>query len=137
MFETLNPLFYLYDEEEDNRNYISYFSAEEAFIKGNIIKEEYKGYKNYNPRLPKPLDQRTKKLLYIQMLSNYINDLVLLLSVDPTNKEVLNLFEQTRKKLKEEETSYNAMYPSFLEKDAKITKDGLDYLSLKPCWENE
>ncbi len=80
------------------------YSSTEGFIHGNMFKDEYKGYKNYQVKTPKAKTEQEAYLYKIMELEFAINDLNLYLDLHNDDKETFKLFKRyidEEKKLKD------------------------------------
>lgn len=66
----------------------------EAYIKGNMFKNEYDKYKNYNIEKLIPNSEKGELLLNINQIGFMINDLRLYLDVHPDNKPLISLYNK-------------------------------------------
>ena len=74
----------------------TFFDANEGFMKGNLSKDIYKGYKNYKVKEVKPANEKEALLLFIQKCDLAINDLSLYLDIheDDETLKMLNHYKQ-------------------------------------------
>lgn len=93
-----------------NRKESRFYSDNEGFVKGNIEKDIYHPYKNYNPRLPLASNDKERLLLEIQKLGFYLVDLGLYLDLHPTDKDALMSFNETKSKYYRLINEYNKNY---------------------------
>ena len=100
---------------EDNIGFVSYdlfnsminskvnnsklVSVDEGFLRGNLFKDEYKPYKNYEYGKIIPKNQREALLLEIMELSFAINDINLYLDLHPNDEEMLRKFNSLVEKI--------------------------------------
>lgn len=75
-----------------------FYNENEGFIKGNIQKNIYDSYRNYNPIMPNVNTDKERLLLEIQKYCFYLIDLGLYLDLHPNDKEALQLFNDNRNK---------------------------------------
>lgn len=103
---------YPYSEEDFNEsrgNKKELYSPIETIEKGNIFKNEYKGYKNYKP---KKLNENNE-LVNLMALFNYCHDLKLYLDIFPNDISIKNLREDVHKKYLEAKKMYEAKNDDF------------------------
>ena len=93
----------IYDNKSDET-----FEIDEGFVKGNLFKDEYIGYKDYKPAKITVKNEREALLIKIMMLDFAINDLNLYLALNPDCKEKYEMF-----------TKYSLMYQKCLEEYEK------------------
>lgn len=87
-----------------------YFTPEEAFSKGNLIKSQYDPYRSYQPSMPMGKDEKENLLLLMMVYSGILHDLELLLDVNPEDKTAMNLFKTYKGKYLEVEKTYLEKY---------------------------
>ena len=110
------------------------YQADEALEKGNIFKDEYKGYKNYIPAKLKAKKEQQMLLMNIQAYSGAAHDLELYLDIYPTDKKILDLFVFYSKKAKELLDEYNKKYET-LSPSTAIDKNGtFSYVLTPSVW---
>lgn len=85
-------------------------SIYDGFIKGNMFKDEYSGYKNYKPCDISATSEREKLLLKIMSLSFAINDLNLYLDLHPEDTLTLERLKDLVEKAYEVESEYVKNY---------------------------
>lgn len=73
---------------------VELFDIDEGFTKGNMFRELYEPYKNYNPKELKPQNEREMLLNNILKLSFALNDLNLYLDIYPTDMECYEIFKK-------------------------------------------
>lgn len=96
--------------------YKHFLSAKEGFLRGNMIKNEFKPYKNYTylPLVPKT--KRDAKLLPVYEYEHAINDLNLYLDLNPNDTEAFDLFKKYVIAAKKARHEFESLYgPLFLE----------------------
>lgn len=118
--------------KENNKNN-NIESLEKGFYKGSIFTNIYEPYKNYYFEL-KPCSEFEEINLKLKMLSFAINDLNLYLDLYPTDKELLNIFNNYSCEFKQLEKLYNEKYSS-LSIDGKKYVDNFDYTKSPWPWE--
>ena len=81
----------------------TFYDANEGFIKGNLSKNIYKGYKNYQEKEIKFNNDKDALLLFIQKCDLAINDLTLYLDLheDEESLKMLNYYKQQQQIAKE------------------------------------
>lgn len=92
------------------RNNSLFYNENEGFIKGNIQKDSYLPYRNYNPTMPSVNSDRERFLLEIQKYGFYLIDLGLYLDLNPNDKEALEMFNENRNKYYRLITEFNKNY---------------------------
>jgi hypothetical protein len=85
-------------------------SPKEGLILGNMFANEYYGYKNYKPCEIKASCKQEADLLKIRELSFAVNDLNLMLDIQPNNCEYFRLFKIYASKLNELVKKYSDDY---------------------------
>lgn len=94
---------------KDNSNIL--LDPKETFLKGNIEKNSYVGYKNYHPKMPSTNGSKSDELLLdVVIYDFYLQELNLYLDTHPLDKNALSVFKESRVKyleiLKEYEKNY-------------------------------
>ncbi len=74
-------------------------SPSEGQMIGNMFYNEYIGYKNYKPKKIVVSGEKEKDLQKIRELDFAINDLMLALDLEPSNKDYYELFKKYAKEL--------------------------------------
>lgn len=109
-------------------------TVKEGFMRGNMFNNEYIPYKNYKVKELVATNDKEEQLFRIMALSFAINDLNLLLDLNPNDRENFNTFKSLIKEKNDLEQKYIEKYgPLTLE---ETTKNSFDWVSTFP-WENE
>ena len=135
----------LYDENMyfDNMTYANTFihnnldlyDPYEGFIRGNMFKNLYKGYKNYKPMEVKPTSEKNALMLEIQKHKFALNDLTLYLDVNPNNKEAITLYNDYVSTLNKLTNYYENLYgPITLDNDL-IKTANFNWINCPWPWE--
>ena len=103
--------FFTYDLNNNNDNNLNnekynIVNSNEGFLKGNMIKNEYKPYKNYTYRKLSTSSKKEALLLEIMELCFAINDLNLLLDLNPDDEKLNKLFKDYVVKSYEKQLEY-------------------------------
>lgn len=98
------------NEEKKTNKTMKVLDAKEGFLRGNMYKDEFKPYKNYTYRKLEPISKKDKLLMEIMEYDFAINDLNLVLDLQPDNRELLDLFKKYVAKLCEKELEYVKLY---------------------------
>ena len=85
-------------------------NANEGFMRGNMYKNEFKPYKNYTYRKIAPTSKREQLLFDIMKYDFAINDLNLVLDLNPNDEKLLELFKKYVALLCEKELEYVKLY---------------------------
>lgn len=85
-------------------------NPEEGFLRGNMYRDEFKPYKNYTYRKIEPLSKRDQLLFEIMKYDFAINDLNLVLDLNPNDEKLLELFKKYVALLCEKELEYVKLY---------------------------
>ena len=120
-------------------NHINYFSdykknyvqnlnpniedTETGFLKGNMFKDLYDPYKNYQPQIIKPRNEKERLMYEIGMYGFGMNDLVLYLDTNPTDQMAINKFSNLQSEYKRAIQNYENKYGPI-----NLTSDSLDKL---------
>lgn len=97
-----------------NNNYtnpsVNLENPEEGFLKGNMFKNIYDQYKNYQYRKIVPTDEKSRLLYEIAMYSFAAHDLNLYLDLKENDSSVLMLFNDYRNKTNELINKYESSF---------------------------
>lgn len=122
-----------YQYRQDRVNPI-FYNQNEGFVKGNIQKDIYKPYKNYNPGNISVSSDRERMLLEIQKFGFYLTDLGLYLDMHPSDNEALRLFNENRIKYAKLMEEFNkSFYP--LKMCDSVNSNTYKWLEGKYPWE--
>lgn len=95
------------------KNETTLYSVDEGFLKGNLFKNLYDPYKNYEVKKIIPKTEKELLEYNIYKLCFAINDLNLYLDINPHDQEMYELFkkyiEQYKKYLHEYEMKYQVL----------------------------
>lgn len=86
------------------------YSLDEALRRGNLYKNLYRPYKNYEPRVLVVANEREKALLEIQKLDFAITDLNLYLDLNPMDREAYRLFSKYVKECDSKKEEYKKVF---------------------------
>lgn len=81
----------------NDNNKLSLYNPYEGYIKGNLFKNLYQGYKNYQAPRIKVGSEREEALLNVGQISFAAHELNLFLDNYPNNEEALNLYNKYRR----------------------------------------
>ncbi|MEG0799448.1 MAG: spore coat protein CotJB [Bacilli bacterium] len=109
-------------------------SLEDGFNKGNMFYDLYEPYKNYDFKIVVN-NNRDELLLKLQQLSFAVNDINLLLDLYPSNKDILEVFNDYSNKLNSIKNEYNSLYSPISATDNKNTNH-FDYVNNPWPWCN-
>ena len=120
-------------------NHINYFSdykmnyvqnlnsniedTETGFLKGNMFKDLYDPYKNYQPQVIKPRNEKERLMYEISMYGFGMNDLVLYLDTNPQDQYALTKFANLQNEYKRAVRNYENKFGPI-----NLTSDSLDKL---------
>lgn len=111
------------------------YSAYEGYMKGNMFKDLYDPYMNYQPAQIKPKNEKEELLLNLNKIQFCAHELALLLDVMPHDTHALNEFNkysnEYNKLLKEYESKYEILNVN----DDQLNKAVYDWSSEKWPWE--
>ena len=120
----------IYDNKSDET-----FEIDEGFVKGNLFKDEYIGYKDYKPAKIVAKNEQEELLLEIMALSFAINDLNIYLDLHPEDTEMLKRFKELTEKSCEKEMEYVKCYgPLEVMDNESINK--FEWINNPWPWEN-
>lgn len=111
-----------YRNKETNLN-----SLTAGFNKGNMFKELYKPYKNYNYKVVVE-NKKDYLLLQIQELTFAVKDLNLYLDINPNDTNIIKIFNEFNIMLKQKIENYEKDY-------GQLTQNGKEYTN-SFCWVN-
>ena len=100
---------YPFEQEWDEDNYRkngvkpmnNIFTPKETMEYGNIFRDEYVPYLNYQPRKLSPSNEKEKRIYELMAMRDFCHDLKLYLDVYPNNKEIRTLYEKSLKQYEE------------------------------------
>lgn len=102
---------YPFENESGEYDYKRYsnilFTPIETLEYGNIFKNEYKGYKNYQPYKINTVTS-DNELINLLSLLNYKHDLKLYLDIYPNDEKISNIYKDACKKYKEAKEKYDS-----------------------------
>ncbi len=120
-------------------NHINYFSdykmnyvqnlnsniedTETGFLKGNMFKDLYDPYKNYQPQVIKPRNEKERLMYEIAMYGFGMNDLVLYLDTNPQDQYALTKFANLQNEYKRAVRNYENKFGPI-----NLTSDSLEKL---------
>lgn len=113
MFFDNNVGFITFDfdnKTESKKDENDLFTPVEGFLRGNMFKDEYKPYKNYNFANLTPKNKKEQLLFDIMSLGLAINDLNLYLDLHPNDDKANKIFHALVLKSCEKELEYVNMY---------------------------
>ena len=116
--------------EATNSNKLSLYGPYEGYLKGNLFKNLYNQYKNYQPYKIKVNSEQEEMMLNLSQISFAAHDLSLYLDNFPNDKEALNLFNKYRKMADELIKNYERKYGPI-----DISSD--DMKNIPFAWEND
>ena len=109
----------------------SLFSPNEAYIKGNLFRNLYNQYKNYQPAQLNPKNEREKKLIELSAIAFATHELNLYLDIHPEDQSMLSLFNDYRNRQNELREEYEREYGPL-----KVCSNSLEGKSIF-TWESE
>ena len=86
------------------------YTPKEGYIKGNMFKDLYRPYKNYQPMSLKTRSEKEKKYLELSEISFAAHELNLYLDIHPDDQSMFMLFQDYVKKEKELKEEYESYY---------------------------
>ncbi len=86
------------------------YGAYEGYLKGNMFKDLYEQYKNYNVAVIKPKNEQEQDLLNLNQIMFAMHDLNLYLDVYPNDLEKLNMFTKYKDMYNDISTNYEQKY---------------------------
>lgn len=119
-----------YNLKDNSDRQLSLYSPEEGFQRGNLFPELYTPYKNYQPAVLKPNDEKARLLLEISEYSFAAHELNLYLDLHPNDNSMLTLFNDYRRKTDELINEYEKNY-------GPITLSSSDLVKAPFAWEED
>ena len=128
----LDLSFFNLSMNDSDKSLNNLYEPYEGFIRGNMFKDEYKPYKNYEVAKIMAKDNKEQLLLKIFALDFAINDLNLYLDLHPQDKEMFDLFKKYIKESNRYKEEYvNLVGPLCL---TDVTSNSYSWLNTWP-WE--
>ena len=90
------------------------FEPYEGYIRGNMFPNLYDKYKEAEPYEVRPLNGQAKMLTYIDSLQFALKDLNLYLDIYPDDRNIIDLYNEYRKKLNQSIDEYENTYGPLL-----------------------
>lgn len=113
---------------EINRN--KFLSPKEGFQRGNMLRDEYEPYKNYNAVLLRASNNREQKMLKVMEYAFAIVDLNLYLDMHPEDQEAYRLYQTFIDEGRKAEQEYIQTYGPIVVTNASSS----EYEWLKNPW---
>jgi len=85
-------------------------TPKDGYLKGNMFKDLYSPYKNYQPMILNPRSEKEKKFLELSEVSFAAHELNLYLDLHPDDQSMFLLFKDYQKKEKELKEEYESYY---------------------------
>ena len=127
-------MYYLNSEEDYLRgNDPKFYDPETGYIKGNMNKNSYFNYRNYEPKKFELTNEREKLLYSIGMYYFASHDLKLHLDLNPNDKETVNKFQKYVKEYEKYKEQYTSKYGPINSIDNK--SDVFEYNKCPWPWE--
>ena len=93
-----------------NQNSNELYGAYEGYLKGNMFKNLYEQYKNYQPAILKPNNEKEQDLFNLNQMCFAMHDLNLYLDVYPNDEKVLNMLTKYKNMANELANNYEQKY---------------------------
>lgn len=106
---------------------LNVFSPEEGFAKGTMFRGIYRPYKNYQPRLMTPLDEKSALMQEVNKYAFAAHDILLYLDNFPNDQEAINLYNRFME-------SYVRARDAYEERYGAITTDSATLGSAPFSW---
>lgn len=97
--------------------------TETGFLKGNMFENLYDPYKNYQPQIIKPRNEKERLMYEIMMYGFGMNDLVLYLDTNPQDQNALTKFSNLQNEYKRAVRNYENKFGPI-----NLTSDSLEKL---------
>lgn len=108
-----------------------------GLIRGNMFKNEYRGYKDYQAGIVKPKSDKDSKLQDVMMYSFAAHDISLKLDVFPNDSELLRKFEEYDKKTEEAIKVYQDTYGPLTPAAAGDKGGTFSWILVPSAWEKK
>lgn len=112
-----------------------FFTLEEAFVKGNLLRNQYRPYKSFTQYMPIVKGEKEQLLLELMMGRQYLLDLVLYLDIFPTDMMALSIYNQTKTQYQQLEKEYQSKYGSLCPISDTVQKE-FGWTKTKSPWIN-
>ena len=121
----MNHIYYFADYKMNNvvNQNSNIEDTETGFLKGNMFKDLYNQYKNYQPQMISPTNEKERLMYEIQMYNFGMNDLVLYLDTNPKDQNALVKFSNLQDEYKRAVRNYENRFGPI-----NLTSDSLDRL---------
>lgn len=106
----------------------------EGLIRGNMFKNEYRGYKDYKPGIRKPTNEKESLLDEVMVYTNAAHDIALKLDIYPRDVELLKKFEEYNKKGKEAIKRYEDRYGPLTKGDSGMKNGEFSWITVPSPW---
>ena len=102
-----------YRNDSYNQNYMNtnmLYKPQEGYEKGNIFKNLYNQYKNYQPAKLEPKNEKEQKLYELSAICFAVHELNLYLDIHPENESMFMLFNDYQKEANRLTEEYERLY---------------------------
>ena len=103
-------MYYLNNDNLLRNNDTKFYDPETGYIKGNMSKNSYYNYRNYEPKKTELTNEREKLLYNIGMYYFVSHDLKLYLDLNPNDKKVVEQYQNYIKEYKKHKETYTSKY---------------------------
>ena len=110
-----------YPNMDRDMNNPKYFTPKEGYLRGNMFRNLYKGYMNYQPAVLRPTNEQEEMFLRLSEAEFAAHDLNLYLDLYPNDGNALELFNKYRMETNRIMMEYEKKYGPIL-----ISSDSLN-----------
>lgn len=89
---------------------LNLYPVDEAFFRGNIFRGLYTPYKNYQPRMVIPTNEKEKMLFDVNKYYFALHEIRMYLNAYPTDQDAINVFTEFQKEYIKAKHAYEAKY---------------------------
>ena len=104
---------YFHNMDRDMSN-SKFFNENEGYLRGNMFRNLYNQYKNYQPQVLRPTNEQEEMFLKMSVAEFAAHDLNLYLDLYPNDGNVLDLFNKYRKEANKLMMEYEEKYGPIL-----------------------
>lgn len=118
-----------------NSDNLNLYSSKEGFLRGNMFRNEYKPYKNYDFVNISPKNDREAKMYNVMQYEFAILDMNLYLDLNPNNRYALNILKELIRLENEAKEEYEKEYGPL--EICDISGNDYDWIKSPWSWEKE
>ncbi len=137
MNRNINYSYNYYENMNRDMENPNFFMENEGYLKGNMFKNLYKPYMNYEPAILRPNGQQEKLFLKLAEAEFAAHDLNLYLDLYPNDGNALDLFNKYRKMANKLMMEYEEMYGPILVSSDSLNTSPFLWQTLTFPWNME